>query len=144
MKQSLIRNPLFEKPFNYIDRFFDNDDWYRGFLPKLNGQVNISEGKEGYTIEVSAPGFLKDELTLKIDKDVLTISGEHKEESNDSSDNYTRKEFSKQSFSRSFKIPEDIDDTDGFDAKFENGILSVLIKKPKELPKVDPKKIEIK
>ena len=56
--KSLIRSPFtFEKPLSfYIDRIFENDyDW---FCPqKTNGQVNISEGKDGYTIEVTARGF---------------------------------------------------------------------------------------
>jgi HSP20 family protein len=143
--KSLIRSPFtFEKPFSfYIDRFFDNDyDWFRP--QKTNGQVNISEGKDGYTIEVTAPGFSKEELNIDIDNKVLTITGEHKEEKNDSNENYTRKEFCKQSFQRSFTIPDDVDLEKGFDAKFENGVLTVSVQKPKELPKVEPKKIEIK
>jgi HSP20 family protein len=137
--KSLIRN-AFEKPFGfYLDRFFDNDyEWYR----KSNGLVNISEEKDGYMIEVSAPGFTKEELKINIEEKILTVTGEHKEEKNDSDENYTRKEFSKQSFERSFSIPDDIDG-DGFDAKFENGVLKVSIKK-KLLPKSDPKQIEIK
>lgn len=141
--KSLIRSP-FEKPFGYyLDRFFENDyDWLHGFN-KTNGHVNISEAKDGYTIEVSAPGFKKEELKIDIQDKVLTISGEHQEKSNSDSENYTRKEFSKQSFERSFRIPEDVDG-ESFDAKFENGVLLVSIKKPKELPKSKPKKIEIK
>ncbi len=145
--KNLIKSPFFERPFgSFIEKVFDNiepDDWYRGLITKTNGQVNISEGKDGYTIEVSAPGFTKEELNIKIDNNVLIISGEHTTEQDSSSENYTRKEFSKQSFERSFKIPNDVEG-DGFDAKFENGILIFSMKKPKEQPKPDPKKIEIK
>lgn len=143
--KSLIRNPFtFEKPFSfYLDRFLENDyDWLHP--TKTNGQVNISEGNDGYTIEVSAPGFSKEELTLNIENKVLTITGEHKEEKDDLNNNYTRKEFCKKSFQRSFTIPEDVDYDKGFDAKFENGVLIVSVMKPKELPKEEPKKIEIK
>jgi len=143
--RSLIRSP-FEKPFTYyLDRFFENDyDWLHGFN-KTNGHVNISESKDGYSIEVSAPGFKKEELKINIEDKVLTISGEHQEkkDSGNENGNYTRKEFSKQSFERSFTLPEDVDG-ESFDAKFENGVLLVSIKKPKELPKSEPKKIEIK
>jgi HSP20 family protein len=141
--KSLIRSPFFEKPFNfYLDRFFDNDDWFHP--TKINGQVNILEGPDGYTIEVNAPGFSKEELNIDITDKVLTVTGEHKEEKDDSNENYTRKEFCKQSFQRSFSIPQDVDYEKGFDAKFENGVLTVSVKKPKELPKAESKKIEIK
>ena len=141
--RSLIRSP-FEKPFTYyLDRFLENDyDWLHGFN-KTNGHVNISEEKDGYSIEVSAPGFKKEELKINIDDKVLTISGSHQEKNDSGDGNYTRKEFSKQSFERSFNIPEDMD-VESFDAKFENGVLLVSIKKQKELPKSEPKKIEIK
>lgn len=139
--RSLIRSP-FEKPFSwYLDKVFENDfDWVRTTKPQ--GQVNISESKDGYTIEVSAPGFKKEDLDIKIDNGILTITGEHNEENNENEGNYSRKEFCKCSFQRSFTIPDDVED--GFDAKFENGVLYVSVKKPKELPKVEPKKIEIK
>ena len=142
--KTLIRSPFtFEKPLGwYLDKFFQNDfDWVHPTKPQ--GQVNISESNDGYTIEVSAPGFNKDELDINIDNGVLTITGEHKEEKNENEGNYSRKEFCKCSFQRSFSVPDDVEG-EGFDAKFENGVLYVSVKKPKELPKVEPKKIEIK
>jgi HSP20 family protein len=144
MKNLILRNP-FEKSFGfYLDRFFDNEDWFRGFpITKQNGQVNVVEENDGYKIEISAPGFTRDELNINLEDGVLTINGEHKEEKDNSEKNYTRKEFSKQSFSRSFSIPEDINDN-GFDAKFENGVLTLSCKKQEQLPKPDPKRIEIK
>jgi len=142
--KSLIKSSIFDRPF-MLDRFFDDDWFFRGLTKSSNGQVNITEEKDGYSIEVSAPGFTKEELNINIDDDnILTITGEHKEENNESKDgNYTRREFSKQSFERSFRIPKDVV-TGDFNAKFENGILWVNVKKPKELPKVEPKQIEIK
>jgi len=135
------------RPLSYLEKFFENDDWFS--LRKLNdwyvgdnGKVNIKENENDYTIEVSAPGFTKEELTVNISDGILTVSGEHTNESKDEKENFSRREFSKSSFSRSFRIPEDVDEN-GYDAKFENGILSLMVMKPKELPKVE-KKIEIK
>lgn len=148
--KSLIKSSIFDRPSIFdksfmLDRFFDDDWFFRGLTKSSNGQVNITEEKDGYSIEVSAPGFTKEELNINIDDDnILTITGEHKEEKNESKDdNCTRREFSKQSFERSFRIPKDVIN-DGFEAKFENGILRVDVKKPKELPKIEPKQIEIK
>jgi len=136
------------RPLSYLEKFFDDDIWYRGFddfkpfRMTSTGRVNIKENENDYLIEVSAPGFKKEELNIDINNNVLTVSGEHSNEITDENDNYSRKEFSKQSFSRSFNIPDDVDN-DGYDAKLEDGILTINVKKPKELPKIE-KRIEIK
>lgn len=129
------------RPLSYLEKFFDDDSWlFRG--NDTTGKVNIIENEKDFSIEVSAPGFKKEELNIKIQDGVLTVSGEHSTEKGENNENYSRREFSKQSFTRSFTIPEDVD-SEGYDAKFENGILTIGVKKPKELPKVE-KQIEIK
>jgi len=133
------------RPLSYLEKFFDDgffrfdDDWSRG---DSTGRVNIQETDKDYSIELSAPGFKKEELDIKINDGVLTLIGEKSGESEDKNENYTRREFSKSSFSRSFRIPEDVDEN-GYDAKFEDGVLKIVVQKPKELPKIE-KKIEIK
>ena len=133
------------RPLSYLEKFFDDgflrfdDDWSRG---DSTGRVNIQETDKDYSIELSAPGFKKEELNIKINDGVLTLTGEKSGESEDKNENYTRREFSKSSFSRSFRIPEDVDEN-GYDAKFEDGVLKITVQKPKELPKIE-KKIEIK
>jgi HSP20 family protein len=140
--RSLVRR--FDNPLSYLERFFDEDNWFvRGFDQSTAGRVNIVEGKNDFTIEVSAPGFKKEDLDIKIHDGVITVSGEIRNEKNENGDTYSRREFSSQSFTRSFSIPEEITE-DGFDAKFEDGILKVKVNKPKELPKADPKQIQIK
>lgn len=107
-----------------------------------NGRVNINETEKDYAVDISVPGFTKDELKIDFTDGVLMVEGEHKIEVNEEKKNYSRKEFSKKSFSRSFRIPENV--TNDIDAKLENGILSISIKK-KELPPIqEPKRIEIK
>jgi HSP20 family protein len=141
---SLIRF-INSRPLSYLEKFFDDgflrfeDDWFRG---DPTGRVNIKETDKDYSIELSAPGFKKEELDIKINDGVLTLTGEKSNESEDKNENYTRREFSKSSFSRSFRIPEDVDEN-GYDAKFEDGVLKIVVQKPKELPKIE-KKIEIK
>ncbi|MCF8379170.1 MAG: Hsp20/alpha crystallin family protein [Bacteroidales bacterium] len=97
--------------------------------------VNIKENENAYTIEVAAPGLNKEDITIKTEKDVLTISSEN-EKSNESNDeHFTRKEFSFKSFSRSFSIPESVDQ-EKINAKHKNGVLFV------ELPKMEEAKVK--
>lgn len=106
------------------------------------GKVNIHENENDFQIDVSVPGFKKEELTINLENGILNVSAEHESKSVDETKNYSRKEFSKKSFSRSFKIPETL--SDDVDAKLEDGILSLTIKKKELPPKAEPKRIDIK
>lgn len=93
--------------------------------------VNIKEGEEGFTLEVAAPGATKEDFELTIDRNVLTVSSKVENKSEESNEEYTRKEFSYMNFSRSFNMPETVD-LENVKAKYENGILNVSIPKKKE------------
>jgi len=98
--------------------------------------VNISEGDDAYTIEVAAPGLEKKDFQIDLDNDVLTIASLKEDKAEHSKDNYTCREFSYDSFSRSFTLPE-MADADKISASHKNGILFVSIPK-KEEAKVKP------
>lgn len=148
MKNALrkYRDPfidIFDGISTFVDEFNYNMFDYPYYRTINNvGKVNIEESENEYKIDVSVPGFTKEDLKIDLNDGVLIVSAEHKSESVDDKKNYSRKEFSKKSFSRSFRIPENI--TEDVDAKLDNGILSLSIKKKELPPKVDPKKIEIK
>ena len=111
-------------------------------LSKSNGKVNLYSDDKEYKVEVSAPGFAKDELNIEIKDGVLNIKGEHVSDTKEEKKNYSRKEFSKCSFDRTFTIPEDT--TGEVEAKFENGVIYLSLPKKELPPKVESKKIEIK
>lgn len=92
--------------------------------------VNLSENDNNYTIDLAAPGYKKDDFRLKVDNDVLTISAEAKNERTEGSDGreYSRREYSCSSFTRSFRLPENARD-DSISAKYDNGILEINIPK---------------
>ena len=100
---------------------FNNDG---GDLPA----VNIKETDITFEIEVAAPGYKKEDFKVDIDNGMLTISAENKNESEESKENYTRREFSYSSFSRSFSLPETVKEED-VKAKYENGLLHMTLKK---------------
>jgi HSP20 family protein len=103
--------------------------------------ANIVEGEKDFKIELAAPGLERKDFKIELDGGLLTISSEKKEEKEESQKNFLRKEFSYSSFSRNFTLPEN-SVSDKIEAKYESGILNVIIPK-KEVTLSKPKK-EIK
>lgn len=147
MKYALkkYRDPLYgivDDLSSWVENWNDNLFDYPYYKTINNvGKVNVIENDNDYTIDVSVPGFTKDELKVDLTDGIVTVSGEHKVEKTDEKKNYSRKEFSKKSFSRSFNIPDRVEE---MEAKLENGILSLTLKKKELPPKPEPKMIEIK
>jgi len=128
---------------NWIDDFFGRDMFefpvFGGFsTPK----VNIREDENNYYVEVAAPGMKKEDFNVSLDNDVLTISSEVKDEKENRSGNYTRREFSYSSFSRSFTLPE-LAEADKIEAKYRDGILSITMPKKEEAKRKPVKTIKI-
>lgn len=121
------------------DRFFDADWLRKQSVPA----VNVKESEKAFEIELAAPGLAKKDFEITVDKGMLTISCEKKEEKEEKEKNYTRKEFSYSSFSRSFTLPENVNEED-VKAYYEDGILKLQIAK-KAIGATKPKKaIEVR
>jgi HSP20 family protein len=109
-------------------RLFD-DIWSGSQQPSAPAfKVDISEDETGFHIDAELAGIAKENITLNIDDDVLTIKAERKLETEESKKNYHRIERSSGSFSRSFNLGEVIDQ-EGICADFKNGILHVTLPK---------------
>lgn len=132
-----------------FDRFFENElfDWSNRNFSNTHTTipaVNIKEDQDGFEVEMSAPGFNKNDFKIELNNSLLTISSEKKVENETKEDQqFTRREFSYQSFSRSFTLPQ-IVEGDKIVAKYENGILAVHIPKKEEAKPKPVKQIEIK
>jgi len=120
-----------------FDRFFENDlfDWSNRNYSATNTTlptVNIKESDDDFEVEVAAPGFAKEDFKIELTRDILTISSD-KEINNEIKEGqqFTQREFSYQSFSRSFTLPN-IVDSEKIGAKYENGILRINIPKKEE------------
>lgn len=136
-----------------ISRFIDTnnrvktlDPWVNNLIDNLfydgSGRsvskfpaVNVAESTEGYHVEFAVPGFSKDDFKISVEKDVLTVSGEHKAESLDEKKQFSRKEFSYSSFKRSFTLPESID-VNKIEANFKDGVLALDVAKKEEVKPV--------
>ena len=94
--------------------------------------VNIMEDQDQFIVELAAPGFEKEDFKIEHNNNVLTISSDKRvENETKEGECYSRREFSYQSFSRSFTLPNTIE-SEKINAKYENGILKVMLPKRDE------------
>ena len=135
---------LSDWPATMLDRDFFESDLFPARLGVNVPSVNIKETPKDYVLEVAAPGLERKDFSIEIINDVLTISAEKEEEKEEKRDKngYSRKEYSCNSFSRSFSLPEDAKESN-IDAKYENGILKVTVPKVEEIPAKPSKKIQV-
>ena len=136
---SLVRrsNVLFPALMNEMFK----PDWFGGMENYNNTlpAVNIRENEKDFELEIAVPGQKKEDFNIEVDKNVLTISMENKNEEEVKDDNFTRREFSYSSFKRAFTLPETVNE-DKINASYTDGILRfTLPKKEEALPK--PKRL---
>lgn len=95
--------------------------------------TNIIENNDAFSIELAAPGRSKEDFELKIDNKVLSVTfqGKDKNEDENQQPTYLLREFSTDSFTRSFSLPKKAD-TENIKASYTNGVLNITI------PKVQP------
>lgn len=105
--------------------------------------VNIKETKDTYEVEVAAPGLEKNDFKVTLDGNLLTISSEKENKQVSEQQNFTRREFSYQSFQRSFELPKNVVDEENISARYENGLLLLSIPKKEEAKQKPPRMIEI-
>lgn len=106
--------------------------------------VNIKETASHYEVEVAAPGMTKKDFRVELDGNTLSISSEKTDQKLIGEDErYSRKEFSYQSFQRSFTLHKEVVDIDKIEARYENGLLQLLIPKKEEAKQKPPRQIQI-
>jgi HSP20 family protein len=149
MEERIMALVKFSNQFpTLFDRFFENDlfDWSNRNYSTTDTtlpSVNIKESADDFEVELAAPGFEKKDFNIELNHDLLTISSEKKvENETKEGQQFARREFSYQSFSRSFTLPNTAD-SEKIKAKYENGILKVSIPKREEAKPKPPKQIAI-
>ncbi len=133
----------------FFDDFFTRDIYDWGFQNNSSTNttlptVNIVENNDAFTVEMAAPGMEKKDFHIELNNEILTISSQ-REDSNElkEGDRYARREFSYQSFARSFHLPKSVVDESKIVAKYENGMLRVSIPKKEEVKTLPPRRIAI-
>ena len=144
-KNGSMLNPL---PMLFDD-FFNRDlfSWGNTNFAGNNSSipsVNLKETPEDYVVEVAAPGMTKNDFKIELDGNTLVISSEKSDQNEtEESDRYFRREFNYQSFQRTFNLQKDVVDVDKIEAKYENGILHLLIPKKEEAKQKPSRLIQI-
>ena len=128
-----LLNELFNDNFAPLKQAFGEDFFVRGSYPK----VNVVDTDDAIIIEAAIPGMNNEDVTLKVDSDVLTISGANNQNSEYEGSTFVRREIKKTKFERSFALSDNIN-TNAITALCENGILKL------NLPKVVPSNEEPK
>ena len=128
---------LLERFFN--DNLFDNTvvNGEFAFSPK----VDILESAKEFELHIAVPGFNKEEFNISVDDKIITISGERKFDEEKSEKAYKSVQTSFGSFKRSFSLPDNVN-AKKIDAKYNNGILEVVI--PKDETKIVKTNITVK
>lgn len=130
--------------------FFNNDrflldfsgDFFNSNFLEVIPEANVVENNKEYQIELAAPGLDRKDFKVEVDNDVLSISAEKEEEIKKEDKNYRSREFSYGSFCRSFMLPQNLI-TDKIDAKYENGILKLVLPKMEVTVQKPLKKIKV-
>lgn len=132
--------PLGREPFG--DVFFDRlwPEWQRDMGEEWRPGVDFYEKEGKYYVSAELPGIGKDDISVTIDQGVLTITGKKEKTKEDERANYFLRECSYGSFSRSFRLPGEVEESK-VQASFKDGVLTLEMPHKKE---PTTKKIQIK
>ena len=133
---------------SFFDKFFEGNmmDWNNSNYSSTDTTlpaVNVKENGDAFTIEVAAPGMTREDFKIHYDNGRLTIGSERKNEKEDKSENYSRREFSYQSFQRSFNVPENVVSGEKISAHYKDGILRIDLPKREEVKPKPSREIKI-
>ena len=133
--------PTFPSMRSLFDNWGLDDDFFSSFWNGKNmPAVNIAETDETFEVELAVPGMDKEDFKIEIDNGRLTISAEKEDSVEEKQKNYQRKEYSFQSFQRSFWLPENVNQED-VKANYQKGVLTITLEKE---PIEEGKKVEVK
>ena len=130
-------NHVFDEIFNAFPSTWGSYNRNESIVPP----VNIHETAEAYHLELNAPGRTKEDFKINLEKNILSISFEKQKEGEKEIYKTLKREFSLPGFKRSFSVDEKIN-SDEIKARYENGILNVLLPKKEEVI-ISPKQINI-
>lgn len=147
---SLIRKnrDMFPAFPTLFDDFLSRDlfNWNQSNFSSTSTTIpaaNIRETEDHFEVELASPGMDKKDFNVSLDSNTLTISSVRENNNEEKNENYSRREFSYQSFQRTFVLPKDVVDEDRISAQYENGLLKLVIPKKEEAKQKGPRMIEI-
>ena len=140
------RNRFFPWTNDSLKSFLSSDDFFNNdFLDEdsLMPAMNVKEHDKDFEIEFAAPGFSKKDFEVTIDDNMLNVCGEKQKETEEKEEDYTRREFSYNSFKRSLKLPKSVNTDQDVKASYKNGILKLNLQKTEDAKEKPKKVIEV-
>ena len=135
------RNQSLLPGFNDVFDSIFNDTFFNDRMVARVPAANISESENNFHVELAAPGLKKEDFKVNLEKGLLTIGYEKKNENESNEYKTHRREFNFTSFKRSFRV-DDVINTEAIQAKYEDGVLKLYLPKKEEV-KALPKEISI-
>lgn len=135
VRRSNRRLPVYPGLFNTL---FNDNFWTWTTKEGLNSgngvvpAVNVKESDEAFDIELAVPGLKKTDFNIEVKDDVMTITAESQEKKEEKEkDQWTRREFTFNSFKRAFYLPDTVD-AGKIKASYQDGILHIAVPKKEE------------
>ena len=124
----LVKPEPFTREIDRVfDAFFGQTDQGRRWVPP----VDLVEAEDHFVLKADLPGLSEGDVSIELEDNVLTVSGERKAEHEDKREGYVRVERAYGAFRRSLTLPDGVD-PEGVAASFDKGVLEVRIPKPEE------------
>lgn len=133
---------LFNESFRGFPNMMFNPDWPDMTSLILKPNIDIKDTDENYIVNVEIPGVTRDDVDIRIDGNLMAISGEKKQEKKEEKENYQCIERQYGSFERMLTLPQDAD-ADNIEAKFKDGILTVKIRRKAHPVSKESRKVEV-
>lgn len=122
-----------------FDRIFSRELQDKLEVPR----INVKDQPKKMELELAVPGLSKEDFDITLNDGILTISSEKEQNKEEEQDRYLRKEFSYKSFSRSFSLPDTIDEGKDVKATYKDGILKLVLNKKENLKPKTPKSVKV-
>uniref|UniRef100_UPI00321637E0 Hsp20/alpha crystallin family protein n=1 Tax=uncultured Draconibacterium sp. TaxID=1573823 RepID=UPI00321637E0 len=146
---NLVRfhNPGFGTNRVLVDELFNNffrNDYHEDYVKNCgsNPATNVFETEKEFKLEVLLPGFAKEDVELNVHKGLLTIKVDKEKEEKSEEYKYAHREFGAYNFEKQYKLPKSVD-AEKIEARFENGILNIVLPKKEEALEKAPVEIKI-
>lgn len=127
---------------SFLDTFFNDTINHYNYPVNTIPAVNIQETDNEILLDVALPGVEKEDVKINLDQNLLTISSQKEKTEEEVKKNFHKREFSYESFKRSFRIPKSVD-TDAIVANYVNGVLKLTLPKKEEAKPKEPRFIDI-
>ena len=130
-KSTRLINTGLEEFYNMVDDFFNDSIQSGKNLLGSSFKIDVQDNNKEYIIEAELPGVKKEEISLDINEEKLTIAVNHEENVEEEKKNYVHKERKTSSMSRKIYLADSM--SEGITAKLDNGVLKIIVPKQEKL-----------